>query len=295
MTTPLSQVGYTSTIDCFGDSLTAGAGGNGQNLPTCLSAYLPTRMVNNWGIGGQTAEQIAARQGGRPVTLSITGGALTANFASAAVVPSTQLLSTPSDNITRYLSGVINGVPATISRIATGGPPSTSETYSIMGAGNANAVTVPSWAPFVPDQGWNARDSIQVLWLGRNNVGVNVSAVPGIVADCVNVVHDPKRVIVIGVLVALGETPGSANGSSIAAVNATLAATYGAAYVPSTPPTVAEMTAVGYTPTTQDNTEIASGVWPTGLHAPSDTTHLNGQGYQIFALRVKAALEAKGW
>jgi len=292
----LNPVGYSSTIDCKGDSLTQGTGGNGQNIATCLAAFFPHRIVNNHGIGGQTAQQIAARQGGLPVTLTVTGGSVPASFATAAVTPSTQLLSTPADNTTRYASGIINGNPVTLSRSATGGPPSTSETYTIMAAGNAAAVTPPAWAPFVPDEGWNSRDSIQVLWLGRNNVG-DLSQVPSLIAQCVSYIHDPKRYVVIGVLAALSETSGTTNGIAIAANNATLSTTYGSLYVPSTPPTTAEMTAVGYTPTTQDNTDIANGVWPTGLRSDITGTiiHLTGPGYMIFANRVKAVIDTQGW
>lgn len=296
MATTPTPVGYTSTIDLFGDSLTAGAGGNGQNLGTCLAAYLPSRIVNNHGIGGQTAQQIAARQGGLPLTLSISGGAVPASFATAAVTPSTNFLSTPADDTTRYASGMINGSPVTISRTATGGPPSTSESYTIMAAGNANSFTPPAWAPFVPDEGWNARDSVQVLWLGRNNVG-DLSPVAPAIAQCVTFISEPKRYFVIGVLAALNETTGTTNGDAIANLNNSLSSTYGSLFIPSTPPTAAEMSAVGYTPTSQDNTDISNGVFPTGLR--SDTTgtiiHLTGQGYQIFANRVKSVLDAQGW
>lgn len=53
------------------------------------------------------------------------------------------------------------------------------------------------------------------------------------------------------------------------------------------------MTAVGYTPTTQDNTQIASGVFPAGLRV--DDIHLTGSGYQIIANRVASVLIANGW
>jgi len=292
----LNPVGYSTTIDCKGDSLTQGSGGSGQNIATCLAAFYPHRIVNNHGIGGQTAQQIAARQGGLPVTLNISGGSAPAVFATAAVTPSTQLLSTAADNVTRYASGIINGYPVTLSRSATGGPPSTSETYTIMGAGSSNAVTPPAWAPFVPDEGWNSRDSIQVLWLGRNNVA-DLSPVASLIAQCVAYMHEPKRYVVIGVLAALSEASGTATGIAISNNNATLASTYGSLFVPSTPPTTSEMAAVGYTPTAQDNTDIANGVWPTGLRSDVSGTiiHLTGVGYMLFAMRVKAVIDANGW
>lgn len=299
MAKPTTPAGYTSTIDLFGDSLTAGSGGSGRNVETVLRALLPGRIINNWGIPGQTAEQIAARQGGLPLTLTVTGGALPASFATAAVTPSTQLLSTPADNTTRYLSGSISGAPATLVRTATGGPPSTSETYTIMNAGNPNAVTVAGWAPFVPDQATNAADSVQVLWLGRNNVP-SLANVPTLVNGCIQAIPQPRRVIVIGILPSLEETNGTSSKTAIDSANAsikTLTEAAGGVFIPSTPPTTAEMTALGYTPTTQDNTDIANGVFPTGMR--SDTAaphvHLEGVGYSVFAYRLRDAINDNGF
>lgn len=300
MTHPLAPAGYTTTIELFGDSLTAGNGGGGQNVETVLRGLLPGRIINNWGIGGQTAEQIAARQGGLPVTLTVTGGALPASFATAAVTPSTNLLSTPADDTTRYISGSISGIPATLIRSATGGPPSTSETYTIMGAGNPGAVTIPSWAPFISDQGSNARDSIQVLWLGRNNVPSNLANTPTLINNCLQSIPQPLRAIVIGILPALEETDGTSTKTTIDGTNASIqaiAAAAGAVFIPSTPPTTTEMAAIGYTPTSQDNTDISNGVFPTGMR--SDTTsphvHLTGPGYSIIAYRVRDAINSNAF
>lgn len=74
------------TIVCWGDSLTAGTGGNGTTYPDVL-ARLSGREVVNMGVGGETATTIAARQGGvnmlvseftipsdrTPVAVKITG------------------------------------------------------------------------------------------------------------------------------------------------------------------------------------------------------------------------------
>jgi hypothetical protein len=257
---------------------------------------MPARLINNWGIPGQTSDQIAARQGGKPVTLAITGGQLPASFATAAAVPSTQLGSTPADNTTRYISGTINGNPATLIRAASGGPPSTSETYTIMGAGSPSAITVPAWAQFIPDQGFNARESIQTLWLGRNDTVR--TGLPDLVAACAAQMSQPRRYVVIGVLPSLEETIGSgAARTSIDSANAALSAAHGALFVPATPPTAAEMAAVGYSPTSQDNTDIAAGVFPTGMRSDGSSPHihLTGPGYDIFARRVKAVIDANGW
>ena len=53
------------------------------------------------------------------------------------------------------------------------------------------------------------------------------------------------------------------------------------------------MSAIMYTPTTQDNIDIANGVFPTGMHY--DNVHLNGYGYNIIANRVAKLINQYGW
>ena len=55
-------------ILCYGDSLTAGAGGNGTTFPSVLQRLVGADYdVRNYGVGGETAQQIAGRQGGVPL------------------------------------------------------------------------------------------------------------------------------------------------------------------------------------------------------------------------------------
>lgn len=55
----------------WGDSLTAGAGGNGVSYPSVLQSLLGKEyQVINAGVGGEKTYTIAARQGGNPMTIS---------------------------------------------------------------------------------------------------------------------------------------------------------------------------------------------------------------------------------
>jgi len=134
--------------------------------------------------------------------------------------------------------------------------------------------------------------------MGRNNVPT-LTDIPSITAKCVARLNRPRRYIVVGVLNAYLETGTNQAYLNILACNAILRATYGDRYVEVTPPTLLEMSEIGYTPTTQDLTDIANGVFPFGLRAKSadstDNTHLNSGGYQIMANRVKAKLTLFGW
>lgn len=64
----LGDFGDKKTILCYGDSLTRGAGGDGTTYPSTLQTLLGDGYtVNNYGVGGETAQQIACRQGGVPM------------------------------------------------------------------------------------------------------------------------------------------------------------------------------------------------------------------------------------
>ena len=54
-----------SQIASWGDSLTAGAGGNGVNYPDILSKLLNLKVLN-YGVGGEGTANIARRQGAIP-------------------------------------------------------------------------------------------------------------------------------------------------------------------------------------------------------------------------------------
>ena len=60
-----------NSIFCWGDSLTAGAGGEGTTYPSVIAEKLADRGVNvyNMGVGGETAYTIAGRQGAIPMTV----------------------------------------------------------------------------------------------------------------------------------------------------------------------------------------------------------------------------------
>jgi lysophospholipase L1-like esterase len=282
--------GVSSEINCFGDSMTYGAGAVGTSFltyPQQLQNILYPRLVQNYGIGGQTMEQIACRQGAKPIYLTLSGNAFNGTNDVSVTSISTQFLSTTSDTTTRYASGILNGVPCLITRTVV----STVETYVIRGA-NSSVATLPANSIFYPDSAYNASPTIQVLWWGRNNVP-NLTGLDTLIDKAIEIISSPKRVLIIGVKPSLNEIIGSTNYNSCIAMNAILSSNYPNNYIEITPPTVTEMASIMYTPTTQDNIDIANGVFPTGMH--SDNTHLNGFGYNIIANRVAKMIKLYNW
>lgn len=63
----------TTIVNCFGDSLTMGTAGGATPFTNKLQELLgESYTVNNFGVGGETAQQIAGRQGGVPIIVQPT-------------------------------------------------------------------------------------------------------------------------------------------------------------------------------------------------------------------------------
>lgn len=296
MTTQLHQYdrsrGSSRSLAFIGDSLTQGAGStNGFTMPYQAGLLLPKRVISNFGIGGQTWQQIAARQGATPSFLTLTGNAFNGAAAVSVTNLSVQLLSTGADTTTRSMSGVLAGIPCILTRTA----PGSVETYAITPL-FSTTLAVPAGTPFYPDDwgGLNSGPFINVFWWGRNNVptftGLNAAYDAAIAS-----LPTPRRFIIIGVLNSTAEPIGSGNYNAIAAQNASIQAAYSDNFIPSTPPTTVEMASINYTPTAQDLTDIANGYFPTAMHANGDQVHLNNIGYSIIALRVAQLIQSFNW
>jgi lysophospholipase L1-like esterase len=278
-----------ATITAWGDSLTQGAGGT--PYPQQLNTILTGRTIRNFGIGGQGSQQIAARQGSVPVTLTVNGNAFSGTAAVRVTAISNQLLSTPAYNDPVSLKGTVSGVACTLTRVATGAFPNQVETYTLTPT-SSSSTAIPVNSFFVSDDATSAKKDVQLLWMGRNNVA-DLSGVANLIDGCVTFIDEPRRYLVVGILPSQDEPISSDTGKKVAAFNAALKAKYGDNYIESTPPTDAELTALSYSPSSAERTQIQSGVFPSGFHA--DTYHLKTNGYRIFADRIAAKLKSKNW
>ena len=225
-----------------GDSLTQGGqDGTALTTPIAIQNAMNVAVVNN-GIGGQTSTQIAGRMGLGPVTLTLSGASITGagfntvtainNVALAGMAttqnPDYRLLSTPADITTRFLPGTLCGVHGNLKRSATGGPPSTVETYAFIADQLTVTTACAAQSVFTPD---NYRLASQpfIFEGGRNNYA-NATTVQ---SDWTNVAAtaaaagNPNYLL----LTALnGDYPteysGQAGYSQIGALNSYLASTY---------------------------------------------------------------------
>lgn len=282
---PVATTG--TPIACYGDSLTDGFGG--AKIPTLLASALPGRIVENYGISGQTAQQIAARQGGQPLLLTLDGNAFAGTTPVKITGLSARVLSTPDSNNTSTLTGRLGGVACTLTRTATGSAPNQIDTYTISPA-TSTTQAIPANTQFYLASAEKTKVYIQTLWLGRNNLP-NLTGVDTLIASCISYLSNPRRFIVIGILNAVGES--AAINTTILAMNALLIKNYPTNFAPSTPPTLAEMAALNYSATAQDLNDIAAGAIPRGMRY--DNLHLNTIGYQLITNRIIALIKSNNW
>ncbi|MGL4691355.1 MAG: SGNH/GDSL hydrolase family protein [Stenotrophomonas maltophilia] len=160
-------------IWCLGDSLTAGAGGQ-ETWVQRLAAHYPDRRISNWGIGGQTSTQIAARAGAFVSLLKVIGDQIPATGAAQIAGRSVNLLTAQGSQSIR---GWLGGVYGTLARN------STTDAYTFTRSSTGSAKYLPPNSPFVPDVE-NRDFETMIIFLGRNNIGA-VDEIKRDVARCV--------------------------------------------------------------------------------------------------------------
>lgn len=273
------------TLAFFGDSLTIGTGGTVPYGKWVGDAF-PERLVVNDGINGQIALSIAIRQGGVPVKISIAGAQFKGTEPVKITKLSNEFLSTPINTNVYTRTGTLAGVRCTVTRKAS---PEQGEVYSVEPVLESVA-EVPDNSIFELDDPIPLRTATQILWYGRNNIGQARSQddILSAIASSVDYIATPRRYLILGILLATPENKGTANYDQVISINNRLAALYGEAFVPMTPPTASEMKEIGYEPGAQDQQDIDKMNWPRGLRPAdrSDEIHLNDKGYQIVANRV---------
>ncbi|MBK8583875.1 MAG: hypothetical protein IPL86_19305 [Flavobacteriales bacterium] len=146
----------TSTVTCYGDSMTAGAGGGGTTIATAIAAALPDRATNNRGTGGQNSAAIATRQGGLPMQCTVTSDQIPAS----GPVTLTARSQTPITNQgSASYTGTLAGVAGTLSASTGDGGATYTYTFTRTDAGSITAC--PAATPFIFD--YDIADRADVL------------------------------------------------------------------------------------------------------------------------------------
>lgn len=230
-------------LNAWGDSLTAGLEETGSTAtyPNVL-AGLTNYKVTNFGIGGAISTTIAERQGGVPVTITVASNQLSTGSNSVtqlqgnAIVSMSsnsaadQILSTSSDTTTRNIRGTLCGQHGNLIRTASGGPPSTSETYTFTpDATLASPVSCAANSVITLDNNalW---PQPAVFWLGRNNFTNGTQVLSDVAASVTALGHNNYIVMSVINQSSTNEISGATGYNQIVAINTAEAAAYGTNY-----------------------------------------------------------------
>ena len=259
----------TVDIDFWGDSLTAGYGGNGSTYCNTCAVVLGASYRNN-GHGGETANTIAARQGGNVWIMpsgSVNGTYTLADMNDVYGGKVTPLRQIANDVTAKTL--YINGKTAMLTRTSQTDPSSDDIVYTVSGY-TGSALTVPTPCRFIGSD-YNAK--ITVIFVGTNgqtvgdvtDVDARIAIIDSMIAHLKN-----KNYIVMGL--------SNGNESTRAEDDAKMLAHYGNNFFPTRKELVKNGLAIeNITPTADDLIYIASGTVPESLRI--DATHLNQSGY----------------
>lgn len=276
-------------IICRGDSLTAGAFGEGVTYPGHLSTLVPGVPVAKRGFPGERSKGIAQRQGSIPL---VTTAALTipaSGASSTFTMDQTALWTGPQGEQGvpdgSVLEGWLNGVAGRLS--ASGG------TYTFTRTTSGNAVDVPVGTPWLDAWESTRRDWNQIIWTGRNNIS-DTSQVLESTAKMV-AYQTAGSFVVVSITNRMTEPSGSAGYNSIIATNTALASAYPENYFDLRKWLINNgLAAVGLTPTTEDTLAISEDRIPPALLA-ADGLHFNPNGYRATAIGVRSFITTKGW
>jgi lysophospholipase L1-like esterase len=260
----------TKVVNCWGDSLTAGVGGNGTSYPSVLLNNLGTGWsVNNFGVGGETTQAIAGRQGGIPLYVS--------PFTIPADTTATQITLNSWGGNSVTLNDVVGVNPCTIADIQG--------TISLSGgnfyfarstAGTAKTITNPTTIVTNAMKVKNKNDSI-IIWIGTNGSWWDTDQETSSRWLCQQIQNmidysGCKNYLVIGMTTQPDATQ--------TVIDKWMTRSFGGKFIKLRNYLVNYgLSDAGITPTAQDNTDISAGVVPTSLRV--DGTHYNASGYTV--------------
>ena len=239
----------------------------------------------NGGDAGVRAEHTLAQLGSHPALITVAGGSIPASGpvdVTASNVRASSLL--------KSFSGTLAGVAGTLSSTAT--------TLVFTRAAAGDAVAVPAGTPFIPTVGPQYRDAVNILNIGKNDIG-------GAGADTMIIEKTAeafawmsplvKRIVVMGHAVNRDTADDSPGRAQIMTVNAAFARAYGALYFDLQSYMVSPQIWIdaGVTPTADDLAAQARGNKPPSLSL--DDLHFNAAGDAAVAKALRRFVVALGW
>lgn len=269
-------------VYCWGDSLTMGYGGNNVSYPSVLQSLLGNKYkVFNMGVGGESGDTIACRQGGMVAYLE-SDTTFTKNIATdfnaktiygVQIKPSRQL-----GNINGYIlgnKGVVGWNNSTSMSTFT-----STQTFTAK-KGTPVIITQKITEPY-----------LQIICIGQNGVGnlnVNPQSENNYKTWCE--VIDTMQNSTNAITIVLSLLDGSVSYDNT--VDLYAQKKYGGRYIKSRQElSKYGLSIVGITPTSQDIERMEAGKVPTSLFF--DSVHLNAKGYTAWATIIYWHLKGMG-
>lgn len=278
-------------IVAYGDSLTYVSGITANTYWKKLGDLLGWPSVG-FGVNGQTARQVAARMGARPVYVTLTSNQIPASGAVALTAISETPITGGLPNL--LIAGTLAGIAGILSWDGT--------TYSFTRSASGSIVAVPAGTQFYPTGAGVGsttpyqRDGLLIAWAARNSYFETAS----IIENLRLIINDQrtltKRFIVPLCLYGEGDETGTANRAVIDYSNAAIKAAWPDNWIDFNP----ALQAAG-NGSTEDNADIASGITPRSLRIKDgdgvtvDFLHPNAAGNTVLANALQTLIIAKGW
>ena len=267
---------YTTDLCFWGDSLTAGTGGSGTNYPSVCASELGITSFKNCGVGGETANTIACRQGGNSLILK------EGTVSEYSLSELTDIYGTTCNPL-RQGSGsnsvnpiYINGVKCNLSISQTSATDPNAK-YTITGYNDKLLAETP-----VKFSGCDIKSKITVIFVGQN--GPSLAERLSIIDSMISKIND--KYIIMGL----------SSGSSASRANeeAQMLSKYGVHYF-NTRYMLSKygMNIMNLTPTSSDTIEMNNGEVPSSLR--SDSVHLNVNGYTALGKMIAQKIRACGY
>lgn len=254
-------------IVCWGDSLTAGAGGNGTTFPKILAAK-SGKTVYNYGVGGESATTIASRQGG--ITMRVSPFTIPSGTTSTeiSIMGSNGL---PTEPLRQNNHGInpcyINGIKGELSYDKTAGK------YYFTRSEAGEEVEVEQETDIVTNAMLTRRKDIAVIFVGTNGGHKSIDNLVNIQKSMINYLdYEDKEYVVLGLT-----TRTKAERQEL---EDRMVLEYGDRYINLREYLSTQGLAdANITPTAEDLAEMEVGSVPPSLLA--DDVHFNAKGYEL--------------
>ncbi|MDZ9811954.1 SGNH/GDSL hydrolase family protein [Escherichia coli] len=289
-----SIYGNECSVSVFGDSLSFGAGtGSPPNgWMEQLAAEMPELSFRKFAVGGQTASEIATRQGGFVNLLTLQGNTIPASGSVNVTAQKYRPITVNSAGAGQTnLKGTLFGVHGTLNATYDSSGNMLTNTFTRTTPGNA--VYVDPESAFILDSNDSEYD-IQILCYGRNDVyavDFRERVLSALSASIAHMKYLNKRFIVISIpnRTGLTEIKGSAVYNNIISVNKDAQSLAPESYLD-----IRSQLVRAYNPAViQDVIDFNNDCPPSSLMF--DETHPNQNGYTVWKDALKKFIIDKGW